>query len=99
MGTMIVNLSNKKWEKNNNSTDHLNHIQKLLLISIVDTPGMDVSNGDRTFDKGKIRTSLIKSSSTLFSCSLHAMYNRFHCDKNQRLMLKSFIPAINTSIF
>ena len=27
------------------------------------------------------------------------MYNRVHCDQKQRLMLKSFIPAINTSIF
>ena len=27
------------------------------------------------------------------------MYNIFHRAQNQRLMLKSFIPAINTSIF
>ena len=27
------------------------------------------------------------------------MYNRVHSDQNKRLMLKSFIPAINTSIF
>ena len=27
------------------------------------------------------------------------MYNRVHSAQNQRLMLKSFIPAINTSIF
>ena len=27
------------------------------------------------------------------------MYNRVHCDKNQRLMLKSYIPAVNKSIF
>ena len=27
------------------------------------------------------------------------MYNRVHCAQNKRIMLKSFIPAINTSIF
>ena len=27
------------------------------------------------------------------------MYNRVHCDQNQRLMLKSYIPTINKSIF
>ena len=42
MGKMIVNLSNKIYENNNNSTGHLNHIQKLLLMSIVDTPEKDV---------------------------------------------------------
>ena len=67
-------------------------------MSIVDNPEQDVSNVDRKLDKRKIRTSLIKSSSILFSCSIRAMYNRVHRDQNQRLTLKSFIPAINTSI-
>ena len=99
MGKMIVNLINKKFKNNNNSTCYLNYIQKLLFMSIVDTPKKYVSNVNRKVDKIKIRTSLIKSSSTLFSCSIRAMYNRVYCDKNKRLMLKSFIPAINKSIF
>ena len=56
MVEMIVNLSNKKCKNNNNSTGHLNHIQKLLVISIVDTPEKDASNVDRKVDKIKIRT-------------------------------------------
>ena len=47
MVKMIVNLSNKIFKNNNNSTGHPNHIQKLLLMSIVDTPEKDVSNVDR----------------------------------------------------
>ena len=96
MGTMIVNLSNKKCKNNNKSTGNLNHIHKLLFVIIVETPEKGVSNVDRKLDKRKIRTSLIKSSSTLFYFSIPAMYNRVHCAQNQRLMLKSFIPAINT---
>ena len=66
---------------------------------IVDTPENDVSNVDRKVDKRKIHISLINSPSTLFSCSIHAMYNRAHRAQNQCLTLKSFIPAINISIF
>ena len=99
MDKVIVNLGNKKFENNNNSTGHFNLVQKYLLMSIVDTPEKDVSNVDRKSDKRKVRTSLIKSSSTLFYLSIHAMYNRFHSAQNKRLMLKSYIPAINISIF
>ena len=98
MGKIIFNLRNKKCEKNNNSTGHLNHIQKSLLMSIIDTPENDVSNFASKVYKRKIRTSLINSSSTLFSCSIWSMYNRFNRDQNQRLMLRSFIPEINISI-
>ena len=55
IGKMIVNLSNKKFKKNNNSTGHLNNIQKSLLMSIVDSPEKDVSNVDKKIDKRKIR--------------------------------------------
>ena len=81
MGKIIVILSNNNYKNNNNSTGHLNHTQKLLSMIIVDTPEKDVSNVDRKLDKRKIRTSLIKSSSTLFSCSICAIYNRVHCAK------------------
>ena len=66
----IINLGSKKFEENNNSTFQLNHLQNSLLMSIVDTPEKDVSKVDRKLDKRKIRTSSIKSSSTLFSCSI-----------------------------
>ena len=99
IGKMIVNLSNKKCRNSNNATGHINHIHKLLLKSIVNTPEKDVSNVDRKVDKRKIHTSLIKSSSTLFSCSIRTMYNRVHRVPNKCLMLKSFIPSINTSFF
>ena len=58
---MIVNLSNKRYKNNNNYTGHLNHIQKLLWMSIVDTPEKDISNVDRKVVKRKIRTSRINS--------------------------------------
>ena len=52
-------------------------------MSIVDIPEKDLSNVDRKSDTRKVRTSSVKSSSTLFSCSIHAMYNRVHCDQKQ----------------
>ena len=98
MGEMIFNLGNKKCENNNNSTGHINRIQKSLLISIVDTPEKDVSNVDSKLDKIKVFTSSINAL-TLFSCSMRAIYNMVHCAQNKRLLLKSYIPVINTSIF
>ena len=68
-------------------------------MSIVDTPENYVSNVDKKLDKRKVRTSSIKSSSALFSCSIRAMYNRVYCDKNKHLTLKSYIPGVNTSVF
>ena len=46
----------------------------------------------------KVRKFSIKSLSTLFSCSIRVMYNRFHCDQNERFMLEAYIPGINASI-
>ena len=85
---MIVNLSNKKCKNNNKSTGNLSHIHKSFLIIMVETPEKGVSNFDRKGDKRKIRTSLINSSSTLFSCSIREIYNIFHLAQNERLMLK-----------
>ena len=45
----------------------------------------------------KIRTSSVKSSSTFFSCSICAIYNRLSCDKKQFLMFNSYLPGVNTS--
>ena len=65
-------------------------------MSIVDTPKNKVSKVDRKLDKRKIHTSSINSSSTLFSCSIPAMYNIAHRSPNRNLTLKSYIPGINT---
>ena len=50
-------------------------------------------------DMIKVRKSSINSSSTLFYCSICAMYNIFYCAQNKSLMLKSYIPGINTLVF
>ena len=47
----------------------------------------------------KVRTFLVNSSSSLFSCSISVIYNRVNSDQKQHLMLKSYLPDINTSIF
>ena len=36
---------------------------------------------------------------TLFSCSIYAIYSIVSCAKKQRLMLKSYLPGINTLVF
>ena len=57
-------------------------------MSIVDTPEKDVSNVDRKTYKRKICTSLINSSSTLFSFPIRAMFNRVHRAQSQCLALE-----------
>ena len=95
---IIVNLLSKKFKYKTNSTFQLNRLQNKLLMSIVDTPEKDVSKVDRKLDNRKISISSINSSSTLFSCSIRAIYNRVHRAQNKRLVLKSYIPGINTYI-
>ena len=85
--------------KQQNSTGCINHIQKSLLMSRFDTPEKDVSSFDRKVYKMKLHTYSINSSSALFSCSIHEIYNKVHRAQNKRLMLKSYISTINTSIF
>ena len=65
---------------------------------IVDTPEKDLSNVDGKYDTRNVYTSSVKSSSTIFSCSLRAMYNRSNIYQKQCLMLKSYIPEINPLI-
>ena len=50
-------------------------------------------------DMREVRTSSVKSSSTLFLFSTRAIYNRVHRAQNKCLMLKSYLPGINTSNF
>ena len=48
----------------------------LLLMRIVDTPEKGFLNVVSKFDMRKVRKYSVNSSSTLFSCSMPAMYNR-----------------------
>ena len=64
---MIVNLVSKKEENNDTSSCQLTCIKNSLLMSIVDTPEKDLSNVDQKYYTRKVRTSSVKSSSTLFS--------------------------------
>ena len=61
---------------------------ELIIVSIVDTTEKYLSNVDRKLDKKITRTSSINSSSTLFYCSIIAIYNRVHLAQNKRLTLK-----------
>ena len=96
---MVVNLGSKKCKNNSTRTCLLTHLHHSLLMIIIDTPETFLSNIDRKYDIIKVRTSSVKVSSTLFSCSMRAMYNIFNCALKQRLMLKSYLTGINTSIF
>ena len=68
-------------------------------MSIVDTLEKDLSNVDRKSDIRKVHTSSVKSSSTLSSCSIRVIYNIVSRSEKQRLVLKSYLTGINTSIF
>ena len=52
-------------------------------MSIVDTFEKDVSIVDMKIEKIELRTSSIKLSSTLFSCSIHEIYHRVHHAKKR----------------
>ena len=67
-------------------------------MSIVGTPEGDLSHINWKYDKRKLRTSSVKSSSKLFSCSVHAIYNRVKIMQKKRLMLKSYISGNNSFI-
>ena len=99
MSTIIVNLGNSKCKNNNNSAFKLSSPQNLLLMSIFDTPEKDVSNVYHKSDKKKVRKSLVKSSSTLFYFSIHAIYNRVNRSQKQPLVLNSYIPRIIHQFF
>ena len=72
---MIVNLGSKKGENRDNSYPQITRTQNSLPMPIVENPEKDLYNDDRKYDMRKVRTSSVKSSSTLFSCSIRAMYN------------------------
>ena len=96
MRKMIVDLGSKN---NENTSPQLTRLHNLLLMSIVDTTENYLSNVYRKYKMIKLRTSSVNSSSTLFSSSIHEMCNRVNRAKKQHLMLKSYLPGINISIF
>ena len=59
---------------------------------------MSIVDNHKTFecksDLCKICTSSVNSSSTLFLCSICAMYNRLNRAQKQRLMLNSYISGM-----
>ena len=78
MSKIIVNLGSKICEKNDTFTCQLTCLHNWLLMSIFETPEKDLSNVDSKSDMRKLRTSSVKLSSTLFSCSILAIYNRIN---------------------
>ena len=96
MREIIFNLGSKKCKNSNNYTCQLSRLHNLLLMSIFGTSEKNLSNVDRNSDLRKVRTSSVKSSSKLFSFSIHEIYNRFDHSQKQFTLLKSYIPGINT---
>ena len=64
-------------------------------MSIVYTPEKYLSNVDQKSDVIKVCESSVKSSSTLFSCSIHAIYGRGNRAQTQHLFLNPYIPGIH----
>ena len=78
---ITINLGSKKGKNNKNSLPQLTRLQNYLLMSVVDTPEKDLSNVDGKYYMRKVITSSVNSSSKLFSCSIHSMYNRVNRNK------------------
>ena len=72
---IIVKLGVNKCKNNYTYTFQLARLQNWLLMSIFDTPEQDLSNFDWKYDKKMLRTYSVKSSSTLFSCLMRAIYS------------------------
>ena len=92
---MIVNLGSKKDDKNDDSSPKIINLHNTLLMCIVDATENDLLHGEGKSVIRKVCSSSVKSYSTLFSCSVRAMYNKGHRTQNQRLMLKPYITEIN----
>ena len=95
---MVVDLGSKKGESNYNCSSQLTRLHNSLLVSFVNTIETYLSNVDRKSGMKKLHTSLVQSSSTIFSCSIRSIYNIVIHTKKQRLMLKLCLPGINTLI-
>ena len=65
-------------------------------MSTFDTPEKDLSNAEGKYDKSKVCTYLVMSSSMLTSCLVTAMYNIVHRYQKECLILKIYIPGIKS---
>ena len=70
-----MDLVSKKCGKNNNPSPKLTHMQNTILMRIVVTPEKYSSFDELKSVTIKVRTSSVKSSSTLLSFSVCAVYN------------------------
>ena len=68
-------------------------------MSIFNTYDKYLSNVGWKSDMRKVPISSVNSSSTLFSFSIHEMYNRVNSAQNKCLVLNSYLPSIIKSIF
>ena len=98
MSKHIVTLGINKGDNNGSSCPQLSCLHSSLLIRIFDTNEKHLFNVEGKSDTKKVRTSLVNSSSTLFSCSIRAMYNRVYRAQNKYLMFKWYITGLNTEI-
>ena len=76
ISNIIVNLGINKGKNNDSSYCQLNCLYNSLLMSIVDTPENNLFHFDQKSDMRKVRTYSVKTSATLFSCSIRTMYNK-----------------------
>ena len=70
-------------------------LRNYLLLSIFNTPENYLSNVDRKSEMRKVSTYSVKLSSSSFSCSMCAIYNRANRAKKYFLVLNSYLPGIN----
>ena len=67
-------------------------------MSICGIPEKGLPESGRNTLKIKALKYSMNSSSLLFSCSICAMYNRVHHAQRKHLMLKQFIPGLDSSV-
>ena len=86
---LIVNFCSNKGENKYNSSPQLTRLHNSLLMIIFDNPEKYLSNVEKKSDMKKVCKSSIKSSSTLFSCSINEKYNIVDHVQKKRLVLNS----------
>ena len=85
---IVVNLGSKKGKNREKSSPQLTGLHNSLLMIVVNTLEKYLSNFDGKSDMGKLRTSSVKSSSKLFSCSICAMYKKVNRAQKQQITFK-----------
>ena len=89
-----MNLGSNKGDRNDDSSPKITGLQSSLLMIIVDNLEKDVSQSKGNTLTRKLRKDYVKSSSSLFSCSIHDIYTRVNCDQKKCLMLKPYITRV-----